>query len=73
MFKFFKEKIVNWAKKISGEKSLEPTEEKQKEEKKITVPKPEREKGFFEKITGKIWSERNHVGCSSCDGASDRH
>ena len=53
MFKFLKEKIVNWAKKISGEKSLESEEEKQKEQKNV-IAKPEKEKGFFEKITSKI-------------------
>jgi len=53
MFKFLKEKIVNWAKKISGEKSLESREEKQKEQKKV-IAKPEKEKGFFEKIKAKI-------------------
>ncbi|MDZ4226797.1 MAG: signal recognition particle-docking protein FtsY, partial [Candidatus Pacearchaeota archaeon] len=55
MFKFLKEKIVNWAKKISKEKSKEeeePEEEKPKEHKKITV-KPEKE-SFFKKITSKI-------------------
>ena len=53
MFKFLKEKIVSWAKKISREKSEEPEkEEKPKEHKKITV-KPKRE-SFLQKITSKL-------------------
>ena len=53
MFKFLKEKIVSWAKKISREKSEEPEKkEKPKEHKKIIV-KPEKE-GFLQKITSKL-------------------
>ncbi len=56
MFKFLKEKIVNWAKKISREKTQESekekSEEKPKEHKKITV-KLEKE-GFLQKITSKL-------------------
>jgi len=53
MFKFLKEKIVSWAKKISREKSEEPEkEEKPKEHKKIIV-KPEKE-SFLQKITSKL-------------------
>lgn len=54
MFKFLKEKITSWAKKISGEKKTEPEpeEEKKKEHKKITV-KPEKE-SLFSRITSKI-------------------
>ena len=53
MFKFLKEKIISWAKKISREKSEEPEEkEKPKERKKIIV-KPEKE-SFLQKITSKL-------------------
>lgn len=53
MFKFFKEKIASWAKKISKEKAKEPDkEEKPKEHKKIIV-KPEK-KNFLQKITSKL-------------------
>jgi len=58
MFKFLREKIVNWVKKISRDKSKEPepeiTEEKRpKEKKKITI-RPEKEEGFFAKLKSKI-------------------
>jgi fused signal recognition particle receptor len=64
MFKFLKEKIAGWAKKISSDKSQEQPEQekksvsesekekKPKEHKKLTV-EPEK-KSFFEKISGKI-------------------
>jgi len=50
MFKFLKEKITNWAKKISTEKKSE------KEEKSyiaVKLRKEEKESGFFKKITEK--------------------
>jgi len=55
MFKFLKEKIGNWAKKISKEKeeTRKGEEEKKKELKKIIV-RPEKEAGFFKKISDKI-------------------
>ena len=57
MFKFLKEKISNWAKNISKEKSKEPKEKaskgkRPKEPKKLTV-KPEK-KSFFEKISERV-------------------
>lgn len=51
MFKFLKEKISKWAKKIS-EKEPEKTEAKPKEIKKIVIETEE--KGFFKKISEKI-------------------
>ncbi|MBA7604298.1 Signal recognition particle protein [subsurface metagenome] len=55
MFKFLKEKIGNWAKKISKEKeeTRGKKEEKKRELKKIIV-RPEKEAGFFKKISDKI-------------------
>lgn len=56
MFKFLKEKLGNWTKKISREKAKEPAklEEKPERPKKITVkPEPEKER-FFQKVTSKI-------------------
>ena len=51
MFKFLKEKIRNWTKKISKEKS----EEIEKPVKKIKLEKPvEKEAGIFKKISEKI-------------------
>lgn len=53
MFKFLKERIVGWAKKISREKTEESKEElKPKKHKKIIV-KPEKE-NFLQKITSKL-------------------
>ena len=55
MFKFLKEKIGNWAKKISKgkEETRGKKEEKKRELKKIIV-RPEKEAGFFKKISDKI-------------------
>jgi len=55
MFKFLREKIGNWAKKISKEKeeTRERKEEKKKKLKKIIV-RPEKDTGFFKKISDKI-------------------
>jgi len=60
MFKFFKEKIKNWAEKISkhGEKETEEEKsEKAKEPRRIIIketPKDEKRESFLEKIKGKI-------------------
>jgi len=52
MFKFLREKLSNWAKKLSG--TGKDTEKKQKSPKKI-IAKPERkEKGFFERISARL-------------------
>lgn len=60
MFKFLKEKIANWTKRISKEKTVEGKPEKKKEEKTIKES-PEKKltiiqekPGFLEKITSKI-------------------
>ncbi|MBM3228270.1 signal recognition particle-docking protein FtsY [Candidatus Pacearchaeota archaeon] len=50
MFKFLKEKITNWTKKISKEK--EP--EKEEKKKVVIKQKEEKEPGFFKKITEKV-------------------
>ncbi len=52
MFKFLKEKIGNWTKKISNEKQKVPGK-KEKEIKKIIV-KPDKDTNFFKKISNKI-------------------
>lgn len=52
MFKFLKEKIGNWVKKISIEK--EKVQGKKKKELKKIVIKPEKEAGFFKKISDRI-------------------
>ncbi len=57
MFKFLKEKIGDWAKKISEKTEVIETEEKiEKKPKKIikTSVEPEETKSFFKKITSKI-------------------
>ncbi len=57
MFKFLKEKIHDWTKKLSGEKEKvqEKQEIKPKEAaKKIPGPKKEEKPGFFEKIKSRI-------------------
>ncbi len=57
MFKFLKDKIGNWAKKISEKTEVVETIKKVKEKpKKITKPSPEHEetKNIFKKITSKI-------------------
>ncbi len=52
MFKFLREKLSSWAKKLSG---TEKDAEKPKKAAKKIVSKPEREeKGFFEKISAKL-------------------
>lgn len=56
MFKFLREKLSSWAKKLSGtEKDFEFEKDEKKEfPKKITVKKEEEEKGFFEKISSRL-------------------
>lgn len=61
MFKFLKEKIASWTKKIAGakpEKAERAEKEEKKEEAKKIVVKPEKigpeKKGFFERITSKL-------------------
>lgn len=50
MFKFLKEKITNWAKKISTEKK---SEKEEKSDMFVKPKKEEKESGFFKKITEK--------------------
>jgi len=57
MFKFLKEKISKWVKKVSKEeKEIKKPEEKEKKEpkEKIIKKKPEEKRGFFQKISEKI-------------------
>ncbi|MEK6840385.1 MAG: signal recognition particle-docking protein FtsY [Nanoarchaeota archaeon] len=58
MFKFLRERLSNWAKKLSGAKKdaeIEKIEEeKQKSHKKIAIKPEKKEKGFFEKISEKF-------------------
>ncbi len=57
MFKFLKEKISKWVKKVSKEeKEIKKQEEKEKKEpkEKIIKKKPEEKRGFFQKISEKI-------------------
>ena len=52
MFKFFREKLSNWAKKLSG---AEKNAEMERENTKKIIAKPEREeKGFFEGISARL-------------------
>jgi fused signal recognition particle receptor len=52
MFKFFREKLSNWAKKLSG---AEKNAEREGESAKKIIAKPEREeKGFFEGISARL-------------------
>ncbi len=52
MFKFFREKLSNWAKKLSG---AEKNAEREGESTKKIIAKPEREeKGFFEGISARL-------------------
>ncbi len=52
MFKFFREKLSNWAKKLSG---AEKNAEREEESTKKIIAKPEREeKGFFEGISARL-------------------
>ena len=53
MFKFLKEKLSSWAKKLSG--AGKKTEEVKEEAPKKIIAKPEREeKGFFERISARL-------------------
>jgi len=52
MFKFLKEKLSNWAKKLSGAERAIDKEEKRP--KKISVKPEKEEKGLFEKISAKL-------------------
>ena len=52
MFKFLREKLSNWAKKLSG--AEKGSEKEKKGPKKIIVKLEREEKGFFEKISAKL-------------------
>lgn len=56
MFKLLKDKLKNWAKKISSKKAEEVKQENKKEIKKITKPSPKEEetKSILQKVTEKF-------------------